>query len=335
MDASQDNTPTLVTGGTGFLGRPLVEYLLQRGARVRVSGRRPVARWRRDPRVEHIRADITGPGVIPQLLVGVERIVHLAAATQGDWETFRRVTVDATQTLLETFADQGGGRIVFVSSLGNYDGGAMTDGGVVDEDFPLEQFPQGREYYARTKVEAERIAHAYLTHPTVQLTIVRPGVIYGPGMKNPLTGVALSIKGKLWIVPGRGDKPVPLIFIDDAVQGLVQLMQCDQAIGRIYNMVHPHMPGQNEVVGLYRTLSGDRRPVVRVPLRSLVPLLALGDRLTQLLGGRNRHLAYKAARLVKRLSYSGQRLAQDTGFTPRVDLGDGLRRMFPEVTHVE
>src|SRR5215471_19296451 len=137
----------LVTGGTGFLGRPLVEYLWQQGQRVRVLGRRPVVHWRHNPHVEHIRADIAEPGVIESALEGITHIYHLAAATQGEWATYQAVTVDATAWLLERLVAQGGGRMVFVSSLVNYDGHTMQDGSVVDESFPCEQNPQGRASY--------------------------------------------------------------------------------------------------------------------------------------------------------------------------------------------
>lgn len=318
----------LVTGGTGFLGRYLVDHLLRQGEKVRVIGRRPVVRWRHNPRVEHIRSDISEPGVIEALLNGADRVYHLASATQGDWATYQAVTVDASSRLLEGFAAKGGGRIVFVSSLGNYDGGSMRDGSMVDEDFPLEQNPQGRGYYARAKVEAERIAHSYLPHPSVKLTIVRPGVIYGPGMKNPLTGVAFSIMGKICLVPGKGDKPVPLIYIDDVVRALVHIMESKQTVGCIYNLIHPTMPTQNQYLALYRKINGDRRPVIRIPVHNLVPLLGFMDRVSQLLGGRDRQLGYKASRLVKRMYYSCHRLKQDAGFQAQVGLEEGMHRMF-------
>ncbi|MFQ5850575.1 MAG: NAD-dependent epimerase/dehydratase family protein [Candidatus Binatia bacterium] len=320
--------PILVTGGTGFLGRHLVEYLMGQGRKVRVIGRRSVVRWRRNPGVEHIRVDIAEPGVVEEVLAGVDRVYHLAAATRGDWATYRAVTVDASAQLLESFAAQGGGRIVFVSSLGNYDGGAIRDGDIVDEAFGLEQNPQGRGYYARAKVEAERIAQSYLTHPSVKLTIVRPGVIYGPGMKNPLTGVALPIMGKMWVVPGKGEKPVPLIYIDDVIRALVHIMEREQTVGRIYNLVHPQMHSQNQYLALYRKLTGDRRLLVRIPSHVLVTFSGFVDHITRLLTGQDRQLGYKSSRFLKRIYYSCDRLKQDTGFQAQVSLEEGMRRMF-------
>jgi nucleoside-diphosphate-sugar epimerase len=290
-----------------------------------------VVHWRHNPYVEHIRADIAEPGVIESALEGITHVYHLAAATQGEWATYQAVTVDATARLFEHLVAQGGGRMVFVSSLGNYDGHTMQDGSVVDENFPCEQNPQGRASYARAKVEAERIAQRYLRHPKLGLTIVRPGIVYGPGMKNPLTGVVFHIGRIIRYIPGRGDKPLPLIYIEDVVRALVQIIHSSTTIGRIYNLVHPEMPTQNAYLHLYRQLSGDRRPVLRLPLQRLVPLLHLVDFIMHTFQGRDLQLAYKAARLAKRVYYAGTLVTKDTGFEACVSLEEGLHKMFGQV----
>ncbi len=318
----------LVTGGTGFLGVPLVERLVKNGERVRVLGRRPKVRWQRNPAIEHIRADIADPGVVDDALRGVRRVYHLAAATEGDWESFKRGTIDASAFLLRRMAEFGGGRVVFVSSLGNYDGNAMRDGIEVSEDFPIEQTTSGRGYYALAKTQAERIAQEYLSHPNIRLTILRPGVIYGPRAKNPLAGVAMPFKGKFWIMFGKGDKPLPLVYLDDVIEALVRVMSDDRSIGKIYNLVHPEQPTQNECFFLYRRFSGDRRPLLRIPLHRLIGVLSVADRVLRRARRRDSELAYMARRLVSRVRYRAERIKDDIGFEPGFDLTGGLGRIY-------
>lgn len=321
----------LVTGGTGFLGRPLVECLVQQGERVRVLGRRLVVRWRHNKFVEHIRADIAEAGVIEAALGGIDQVYHLAATTQEkNWAAYQAATVDASDRLLDCFAAQGGGRMVFVSSLIVYDNDMMRDGLVIDEDFPLEENFCHSTNYARAKTEAERLAQIYLSHPLVKLTIVRPGIIYGPCLKNPFNGVAFNVKGKLLVVLGKGDKLVPLIYIDDVVDALVRIIENQSTIGLIYNLVHPQLPTQNEYLALYRELSGSRCPVVRIPpyaLYALTPSFFLIERLIRGLNGRDLHLSHRISRAVKRARFNSERLTKDMGFEPRVSFLEGMHKM--------
>lgn len=322
------HTHILVTGGTGFLGRPLVEYLVQQGERVRVLGRRLVVRWRHNKFVEHIRADITEAGVIEAALKGIDQVYHLAAATQEkDWAAFQAVTVDASTRLLDCFAAQGGGRMVFVSSLIVYNRNLMRDGVIVDEKFPLEQHLDFLDNYAKSKVLAERVAQTYLAHPLIKSTIIRPGIIYGPRMKNPLNGVAFPVNGKLLVILGKGDKSVPFVYIDDVVHALVETMGNERSVGCIYNLIHTENPTQNEYLALYQKLNSKKRPSIRIPKNVVMFLFTLVDLAFQAAGNRKPNLRRKAAMAMKQVEYSSKCLKEDIGFEPRVSFSEGLHRM--------
>jgi len=316
----------LVTGGTGFIGRALVDALLAQDRIVRVIGRRSVLRWRGNPAVEHLRADISDTGIIEGALDDVDEVYHLAAATSGDADVYRRVTVEATERLLDTIAARGGGRVVFVSSASVYDAGATARGGIIDEDFPLEHDPAARGLYARAKTESEEVARQFLDHPTVKLTIVRPGLVYGPRGKNVLNGVALSLRGKLLITTGTPLKLLPLIYIDDLVDALIRIVASDGAVGRIYNLAHPEMPTVGLFLKTYRYVSGDRRRTVDVPLPKLLPMFSALDRIAIAMG-RKSNYSYTAARLASCPIFSADKIRRELGFEPRVGFREGLAKV--------
>jgi 2-alkyl-3-oxoalkanoate reductase len=317
----------LVTGGTGFIGRTLVERLAAQ-ANVRVVGRRPMVRWRLHPRVEHLRADISDQGVIERAVQGVNTVYHLAAATTGGWEAFQAVTIEASRRLLQILAAASSARVIFVSSLGNYDGGAMSPGVTIDEDFPLERASAGRGYYALAKTQAELAAHPFLLHHAIRLTIVRPGIVYGPGMKNPLTGVAFSLKGRAWIMLGNGNKPLPLAYIDDVADTLMKVAADQRTVGRIYNLVHSEQPIQNDYLRLYRQLSGDRRTLMRLPVQSLNPAFRMADFFNRKIRGRDSQYAYAVRRMTCEVRFSGERLLRETGIALQIAYREGLQRIF-------
>jgi len=316
----------LVTGGTGFIGRPLVAALLTKGYSVRVLARRPVVRWRVEPKVDHVRADISEPGVLEAALTDVDEVYHLAAATSGSPEYYQRVTVEGTERLLAALAARGGGRVVMVSSASVYDAATMTDGAVVDEAFPLERHPQLRGIYARTKTESELKAQPYLAHPTVRLTIVRPGLVYGPSSKNILNGAALAVRNQLLITTGTPRKLLPLIYIDDLVELLVSIASNDATVGQTYNLAHPSMPTTAEFIETWRRISGDRRPIAKVPLPAMLPLFRWLDRVAQKLG-RSSNYSYTATRLARSPIFSVDKMSRELSFQPRIGFREGLERV--------
>jgi nucleoside-diphosphate-sugar epimerase len=276
--------------------------------------------------VEHVRADISEPGVLDAAMQNTDEIYHLAAATSGSPEYYQSVTVESSERLLKVVAARGGGRVIFVSSASVYDTATMTDCAVMDEGFPIERKPQSRGLYARTKAESELKARPYLTHPTVKLTIVRPGLVYGPRSKNVLNGVALTLRNKLLITTGTPRKLLPLIYVDDLVEILIRIASNDATIGHIYNIAHPQMPTTEKFLKTYRELSGDRRPTIDIPLPKLLPLFSMIDRLSRLLG-RESNYSYSAARLASRPIFSAEKIRTELGFEPQVGFREGLEKI--------
>lgn len=320
----------LVTGGTGFLGRPLVGALLQRGEKVRVVGRRVVARWRHDPNVDHLRADIGQPGVIERALDGVSTVFHLAAATSGgsNWDVYYKSTVLATSRLLELLAERGGGRVVLVSSSGIYDLATLANGAETDESWPLETNPDARGFYTKAKLQAELAAQKFLDHPAVRLTIVRPGLIYGPGMGDPLGGVTVSVRGKLTF--NLPDRLVPWVYVDDVAAALLRVEGDQRSVGQIYNLVRSPAESAHRYIALYRQISGDKRRAIPLPMGAIIRLLRLADKTGRLLGRGDRQLERKARVLSAGMNFSGRRIAKELGIVCPTGLSEGIARMLQD-----
>ena len=289
-----------------------------------------MAAWQDEQGVEHFPGDITKAGILENALAGVKEIYHLAAALEGGWDTHKAVTVDGLSRTLELFAAQGGGRFIFVSSLMVYDVAAMGDGQVIDEAHPHAEDLERVGNYVRAKIEAERVAQEYLDHPSVKLTVIRPGVIYGPGMGNPLNGVALSVKGKLLLILGGGNKQVPLVHVKDCASALVKAMEAEATIGRSYNLVDPSAPSQNDYLALYRKLKGDKRRVVHAPAPAALAMLNAADLIFRAAGRKKPSFGIRASRSIKRTRYNADQLKIDAGFEPTVGFQEGLGAILGE-----
>lgn len=174
----------LVTGANGFIGRSLIEKLLMTG------GFQVLAMVRRETslpdRIQQCIADLLDEnGWIP-LLRDVDAIVHLAgrAHVLNEKETdplpaYRRINVEATCRLARHAAEAGVRRFIFVSTIKV--NGENTDGRAPFTNHDAAK-PVGP--YALSKYEAELALQDIARHSGMELVIIRPPLVYGPGVKG-------------------------------------------------------------------------------------------------------------------------------------------------------
>jgi nucleoside-diphosphate-sugar epimerase len=186
--------PTLVTGGAGYLGVPVVDELSAAGRTVRVldvllhDGQPGLVAALEAGGVEVIRGDVRDPAVRRRALDGVEEVVHLAAivgdpACARDPELAEGVNVDGTRALVADARAAGVRRFVFASTCSNY--GRLADPTVpIDEDGELAPV----SLYARQKVAIERALLDEAQAP-LEVTCLRLATLYGvaPRMRFDLT----------------------------------------------------------------------------------------------------------------------------------------------------
>ncbi len=204
---------TLVTGGTGFLGRRLVERLLADGRRVAVLGRTPApdlaARG-----VRFIRASLEDAPAVRAACAGIETVYHTAAKV-GVWGRhgdFYRTNVLGTRALLEGCRLHGVARLIHTSTPSVvYHGGPLAN---ADESLPLTTACPSP--YPLTKALAEREVLA-ANSPALRTLALRPHLIWGRGDPHLVPRLlARARAGRLRIV-GDGRNRVDLVHVDNAV----------------------------------------------------------------------------------------------------------------------
>jgi 2-alkyl-3-oxoalkanoate reductase len=204
---------TLVTGGTGFLGRRLVERLLAEGRRVAVLGRTPAPDLEARG-VRFIRASLEDAGAVAAACENVETLFHVAAKV-GVWgrhEDFYRINVLGTRALLDAARRQGVENFVHTSTPSVvYNGRALAG---ADEALPLTTACPSP--YPLTKAVAEREVLA-ANSATLRTVALRPHLIWGVGDPHLVPRVlARARAGRLRIV-GDGKNKVDMVHVDNAV----------------------------------------------------------------------------------------------------------------------
>jgi len=171
----------LVTGANGFLGRHVVAALQARGIEVRAMVR-PAARlealnW--PSTVEIFRADLRTSRDLVRAFAGVDVLLHLAAVVSGAQEAQFAGTVAGTERLLEAMAKSACRQLVLCSSFSVYDYGSTQR--LLHEGSPLHQVPDvySRDGYTISKWWQERVTRRFAEKHGWDLTVLRPGFIWG------------------------------------------------------------------------------------------------------------------------------------------------------------
>jgi UDP-glucose 4-epimerase len=252
----------LVTGANGFLGQHVVAEFLRRGHDVRALVR-PAAKveqfgW--GDRVEIFRGDLRATPNLADAFAGVEALVHLAAAVTGSEDVQFAATVVGTEKLLDAMAKNQTKRLVLASSFSVYDWSAIR--GTLDETSPTEADLYTRDGYAVSKVWQERVAERMALEHEWDLTVLRPGFIWGPDHAD-LAGIGQRV-GPAYFVFGP-TRAMPLSYVENTASAFVSAAEKPAAAGQVLNVL------DHERVSAWRYAGsligrGDGSPRLRVPV---------------------------------------------------------------------
>ena len=302
-------TTCLVTGGAGFIGSHLVDAVVSQGHAVRVldnfsTGRRENLSSVLD-RIDLHEGDIVEPDDVWRAVDGCEVVYHLAAvasvqASVDDPLRTHRVNVDGTLNVMEAARRADVDRFVFASSAAVYGDHAALPLG---EDLA----PRTLSPYAAHKVTGEmycRAYHASFGLPTVALRFFN---IYGPRQdpSSPYSGV-ISIfarrmtRGERPTIYGDGRQTRDFVYVADVVRALLAAVECEEAVGRVFNVARGRQTSILRLVEGLNTVLGSSLEPEFGPPRSGEVRFSEGD------GARARELL---------------------GWSPRVSLKEGLMRL--------
>lgn len=319
----------VVTGATGFLGSYLTRALIRRGDSVRIlarSAKRAEALHAQGAQV-HV-GDLGEPGSIQGIAEGVDVVFHLArSATAAPAEVFDRIDVQGTHQLLIEAQRAGVGRFVYVGTLAGYPPSRERDAAVIDEQSPVDDTGLLGNY-VRAKARAEAAVRAAHKRGGIEGVIVRLGLVCGVGASVLPPHVCQSVARNWVVLFGDGGVPLPLTYIDNAVDALILAATVPDATGESFNIVDDDVLTQQEYLALLRQSTGGRPRVLRLPSISYYAL-GLAAEITAATFKKepttNRHRIKTRLARVRWDCTKARRLLQ---WRPRVSLRDGLTDVF-------
>lgn len=306
---------TLVTGANGFVGSALCARLRKDGAPVRGAVRSSNVR---PGGTEGVTIDgLASDTDWSEALKNVEQVVHLAARvhvmndkSSDPLAEFRRVNVEGTAAFARQAAVAGVRRFVFLSSVKV--NGEFTEAG---QPFTADDVPAPEDPYGVSKHEAEQLLRQIADETGMEVVIIRPPLVYGPGVKANFAAMMR------WLARGV---PLPLAAVNENRRSLVALDNLVDLIVTCLN--HPAAANQTFLVSDGEDLSTAQLlkrmgAAMGHPARLFyVPpaLLKLGATVL------NKPGIYQ--RLCGSLQLDIAKTRQLLGWTPPVSVDEGLRR---------
>ena len=309
-----------LTGASGYTGGHLLKRLLARGDSVKVLVRSAsVTPALRSSGATIVEGDLGDAAAAARLMEGCEGGLHVAAVyrTAGHPDAYyRKVKVDGTRILLEAASSAGVRRFVHTSTVGVH---GDVKNPPADESAPLAP----SDIYQETKAEADALAREFGRTQGLDVAIVRPGAIYGPGETRLLKIFKAIARGRYAVV-GSGRPHYHLVFIDDLVDGFLRTLDRKEAAGETFIIAGPDSIAQDDLAREIARATGGSVWPFHIPAW---PIQRLGDMVEALCVPFGVEPPIHRRRVdfwVKNRSFSIDKARRLLGYAPGVNAREGI-----------
>lgn len=307
-----------VTGATGFVGGALVDFLAAAGVPVVALSRTPPAGPGNNLGVEWRKMPPLGPtSDYRGLFDGVGCVIHCAARVHvmsdpaaDPLTEFRRVNRDGTLALAEAAASAGVERFVFVSSI-KVNGERTVPGA----PFGPEDLPRPVDPYGISKWEAETGLQAIAGRTGMELAVIRPVLVYGPGVRANFAAIARLAASGMPLPLGAADNRRSLVFVGNLVDLLARMAVRPLPARRLLLVSDGEAISTGELVRALAQAQGRRARLIPVPASIMRGIARIAGR------------AAIAERLFGSLETDTAHLSE-IGWQPPFTLAQGLQRTF-------
>jgi UDP-glucose 4-epimerase len=314
-----------VTGGTGCLGVPLVQKLLDLGCRVRLLVLPGAELPRHVNKAETVFGSLNSPIALDELVTGCETVFHLAgkvhatARSQRDIDEFYRINVEGTRSLLEAAGSNNVKRVVFYSTVGVYGEDCWFHG---DEYSPCGP----KTVYAQTKAVAERLVLEASEVGGPQGVVLRFPVVYGAMDRGNVAALIRGIRSGYFLYFGNKHIIRSMVSSVNAAQAAILAAFDSKAAGEIFCVTDgiDHTFGEL-VEAICCTLGTNWRPR-NIPLRHAQLLGRCGDLIREFTGRSFLIDSDKVRKLSGNLTFSCKKARDLLGYKPEESLMCGIAR---------
>lgn len=244
---STSNTLITIVGGSGFLGRYIVQALAKRGYRIRVAVRRPERAGHLQPlgmvgQIQVVQGNVRFPASIAAACTGAKVVINLVGILhETSRQTFEGVHAFGAEAVARAARDAGAAQLIHVSAIG-------AD-------------PESESAYARSKAEGEQRVRAAFP----EAVILRPSVVFGPEDEffNRFAGMARLMP----VLPliGGGHTRLQPVYVGDIGKAATALVDSGAGAGNLFELGGPEIFTLREVFEYVLRVTQRRRILAPLP----------------------------------------------------------------------
>lgn len=306
----------LVTGANGFVGRATC-------AALRLAGHAmtPVVRRPNSLAGEQVIGEMSSQTDWRAALSGMNGVVHLAARVHLMRDTaadplaqYRAVNVEGTLHLARQAAAAGVRRFVFVSSI-------KVNGEERAKTYTEADVPQPEDDYARSKWEAEQGLWKIAADTGLEVVILRPPLVYGPGVGVNFLALLRAVARGMPLPLGAIHNQRSLVYVGNLADAIIHCLEHPAAAGKTFLVSDGEDVSTPELVRRIAAALGRPTRLLPVPQALLRAAARLTKKFPQ---GRNAQAL--AGRLMDSLTLDSKAIRHTLGWSPPFTLNEGLRK---------
>lgn len=316
----------LVTGGTGFIGKYLVEELLSRGlsTRLLVRSKSSNLNFYSLKNIELWFGDLTQPQTLCGISEGIDYVYHLAAEghvsalSSSAYQKFFKVNVEGTRNLIMECGKNPSKIKKFIHFSSTAAMGLIKKKIVDESDVPQPVTP-----YQKSKLESERVALDLGKQLGLPVVILRPCMVYGVNGKGEFFRICQWMRKGIFPRVGFGKNLTPLVHVKDVVRGAILASQRGIP-GEIYLITSERSIDLNELRRLVMRAWGKWSPYPYVPVWFMYGLAWCFEIISMITGNSPLFTRKNIASTVWDREFSIEKAKKDLGYYSQISFEEGI-----------